>query len=92
MGECRGVGKIVYRYEVNIIVAERGPHNIAADAPEPVYTYFYSHFVITRLRKIITDQKVEDISILDKHQRIGFGLRHTRAVSVAAKLLKQSKI
>ena len=43
MGERRGVGQVVHRDEVDVLVAERRPHDVAADAPEPVDADLHSH-------------------------------------------------
>jgi hypothetical protein len=43
MCKRRGVGEVVDRDEIDVLVAERGPHDVAADAPEPVDADFHCH-------------------------------------------------
>ena len=43
--ERGGVGQVVHRDEIDVLVAERRPHDVAADAPEPVDADLHCHSV-----------------------------------------------
>ena len=41
----RGVGEVVDRDEVDVLVAERRAHDVAADSPEPVDADLHCHCI-----------------------------------------------
>src|ERR1019366_6204475 len=48
MRQRLGIGEVVDRNEFQILVGERGPQNVAADAPETIDAYFDCHFASLR--------------------------------------------
>ena len=47
----RRVGEIVHRDEIDVLVAERGAHDVAADAAEAIDANLHSHRTVTSRRR-----------------------------------------
>src|SRR5258708_31876385 len=43
MSEGLGIGKIIDRHKLDVLVLERGAQDVATDAAESINPYFYSH-------------------------------------------------
>ncbi len=52
MGQRGGVGQVVDRDEIDLLVPHRGAHDVAPDPPEPVDAHFDGHVDLAPLRAI----------------------------------------
>jgi hypothetical protein len=43
--ERRGIGEIVHRHEIKVLVPEGGAHDVASNAPEPIDPHLHGHRV-----------------------------------------------